>query len=298
MSTNFIQVLLTGLTMGSVYTLMGLGLFITFLTSRAMNFGQGDCLMIAAFVAMALGTHGMGPAPIILITLAAMVLIGVIIERVAIRPLERSERSGNAALSWVLTTMGSGMILQNVASVTWGKSSQYSPSLFSERGEQTLMIGGVGIFREELIVAAISMAVVLLFCWMLYRTRWGKATIAVSFDKSTAALLGIDVRTIIVSSYVIMALLAGIAGILIGPISNVQPHMGLLYVLKGFAVVCIGGFANPFGLLVAGLGFGAIEATSNYFDSTFGDLYPFIIVLVLLMLKPSGLFGEARADVR
>jgi branched-chain amino acid transport system permease protein len=95
-----------------------------------------------------------------------------------------------------------------------------------------------------------------------------------------------------------MALLAGIAGIMIGPISNVQPHMGLLYVLKGFAVVCIGGFSNPFGLLVAGLGFGAIEATSNYFDSTFGDLYPFIIVLVLLMFKPSGLFGEAKADVR
>ncbi|MGU3496771.1 branched-chain amino acid ABC transporter permease [Xanthobacteraceae bacterium A53D] len=298
MSINFIQVLLTGLTMGSVYTLMGLGLFITFLTSKALNFGQGDFLMIAAFIAMALGTYGMSPVLVILLTLAAMAVIGVALERVAIRPLERSEKSGNASLSWVLTTMGAGMILQNVASITWGKSSQYSPSLFSDRGDQTINIGGIGLFKEELIVAVVSLTVVAVFCWMLYRTRWGKATIAVSFDKTSAALFGINVRSIIVSSYVTMALLAGIAGILIGPISNVQPHMGLLYVLKGFAVVCIGGFANPLGLLVAGLGFGAVEAISNYFDSNFGDLYPFILVLVLLMIKPSGLFGEPKSDVR
>lgn len=298
MNTDYVQVLFTGLTMGGVYTLMGLALFITFLTSKTLNFGQGDFLMIAAFIAMALATRGLGAALVIPVTLVAMLALGVLLERVAIRPLEKRSQSTAGSLSWVLTTMGTGMILQNLASSIWGKSSQYSPSMFSERGKQAIDFFGVGIFREELIVSSISLAVVALFCWLLYRTRWGQDTTAVSFDKATAALLGINVRRVIVGSYVVMALLAGVAGILIGPISNVQPHMGLLYVLKGFAVVCIGGFVNPFGILVAGLLFGMAEATSNYVDSTFGDLYPFILVLVLLMIKPSGLFGEARTDVR
>jgi branched-chain amino acid transport system permease protein len=126
----------------------------------------------------------------------------------------------------------------------------------------------------------------------------GKEVTVVSFDRATAALLGINVRRVVAASYGIMAALAAICGILVAPITSVQAHMGLIFILKGFAVVCIGGFVNPVGILIAGLGFGLIEAFSNYFDSQFGDLYPFAIALVFLVVRPSGLFGEAKTDVR
>jgi branched-chain amino acid transport system permease protein len=95
-----------------------------------------------------------------------------------------------------------------------------------------------------------------------------------------------------------MAALAAISGIIAGPLTTVQAHMGLLFILKGFAVVCIGGFANPVGILIAGIGFGLVEAFSNYYNSQFGDLYPFAIALLFLIVRPSGIFGEARTDVR
>ena len=137
-----------------------------------------------------------------------------------------------------------------------------------------------------------------LLYWMLFRTRLGKAIAVVAFDKETAQLLGIDVRFVVVLSYALMGALAALCGILIGPMASAQAHMGLIYVLKGFAVVCIGGFANPIGILIAGIGYGVMEAFSNFFDSSFGDLYPVIFVLVLLVIKPSGLFGERKVDVR
>jgi branched-chain amino acid transport system permease protein len=134
--------------------------------------------------------------------------------------------------------------------------------------------------------------------WFLFRTRAGKEIAAVAFDKPTAALLGINVRRTVMISYIMMALLSAASGVLAGPITTVQAHMGILFILKGFAVVSIGGFVNPAGILIGGLGFGIMEGVSNYVDSQFGDLYPYIFVLVFLIARPSGLFSEARADVR
>lgn len=295
---DLFQVIVSGLAMGCVYTLMGNGLFMTFLTTRALNFGQGDFLMIGAFVGMTLAVKGL-PAPLVALgTLACIAGLGLVLERVAIRPLESGGGAAAGSLSWVLTTMGFGMILQNTATVIWGKSNQYSPHLLANGDQQVVTIFGARLFVEELAVAMISLVLFGLLYGMLFHTRWGRAIAAVSFDKPTASLLAIDVRRMVRLSYVVMAVLAGVAGLLVGPISSVQAHMGLLYVLKGFAVVSIGGFTHPVGILLAGLGFGVVESISNYIDSSFGDLYPFIAVLLLLVVKPSGLFGENRTDVR
>lgn len=297
-SNDLVQIVVSGLAMGSVYTLMGMGLFITFLTSRALNFGQGDFLMVATFVSMALALAGMPAIVGILVTLAGLAGLGAILERVAVRPLGQGGASGADGLGWVLTTMGVGMILQNIVTLVWGKSKFYSPPLFGKGDKQIVEILGAGVFVEEILVAGTCLVVVAVLLWILFRTRWGNAISAVAFDRDTASLLAIDVRKTVMLSYVIMAVLAAICGILVGPIVSAQAHMGLLYVLKGFAVVCIGGFANPLGILIAGLGFGLAEAFSNYFDSSLGDLYPFLLVLVFLVARPSGLFGESRADLR
>jgi branched-chain amino acid transport system permease protein len=296
--TNLFQILVSGVAMGAIYTLTAKGLFIAHLTTNRVNFGQGDFLMVAAFISMALLVAGLPVLAAIPVVLVALGLMGWGLERFAIRPLDRLGNRGGGAYSWILTTAGVALILQNVIELVWGRSAQYSPPLFSGRRDNVVSVLGVGFFIEEILVIVAAWAAVAGFYWLLFVSRWGKAVYAVAFNPDAAALLGIDVRRTIVLVFVLAALLAGISGILVGPLVTVQPHMGLIFTIKALAVASIGGFANPVGILVGGLLFGIAEAFSNFWDSQFGDLYPLLFVLALLVLRPSGLFGEARADVR
>jgi branched-chain amino acid transport system permease protein len=297
-TSDIAQVFVTGIAVGSIYSLMGMGLFITYLTTKAMNFGQGDFLMIAAFLSMSMAVAGVPAIAAIPAVFLVLVLLGVVLERVAIRPLSKSLAGSAGSFAWILTTLGFGMLLQNTATIVWGKSSFYSPPLFSSGEKKVINLLGAGLYLEEIVVAIVALLVLAALYWFLFRTRAGKEISAVAFDKATAALLGINVRRTVTHSYVMMALLAATSGVLAGPITTVQSHMGLLFILKGFAVVSIGGFVNPIGILIGGISFGIMEGVSNYFDSQFGDLYPYLIVLAFLIARPSGLFGEARADVR
>ena len=297
-AANFIQLLLSGLAMGAIYALTAKGLFIAHLATTRMNFGQGEFLMIAAYLSMALILAGV---PVLVSTIVVIVVLGLLgwaLERFALRPLDRFKSLAGGQYSWVLTTMGVALIIQNVATLVWGKSSQYSPPLFSESRSNVVKIFGVGVFVEELVVIVTALVVVAFFYWILFRTRQGRAIHAVAFNPEAAMLLGVDVRRTVTLVFVLAAVLAGISGILVGPIVTVQPHMGLVFTVKAFAVASLGGFTNPLGVLAGALIFGITESFSNYFNSKFGDLFPLLIVLVLLVLKPSGLFGEAKADVR
>jgi branched-chain amino acid transport system permease protein len=299
MSTaNLIQLLLTGLAMGSIYALTAKGLFIAHLATTRMNFGQGEFLMIAAYLSMALIVAGVPVLLSIPIVLVALGVLGWALERFAIRPLDRLRNMAGGQYSWVLTTLGVALILQNVATLTWGKSSQYSPPLFSSSRQNVVQIFGVGVFVEELLVIVAALLVVGLFYWVLFKTRQGRAIYAVAFNPEAASLLGINVRRTVSLVFIMAALLAGISGVLVGPIVTVQPHMGFVFTVKAFAVASLGGFSNPLGVLAGALIFGIAESFSNYWNSQFGDLYPLLIVMALLVVKPSGLFGEAAADVR
>jgi len=296
--TNFIQLLFSGLAMGAIYALTAKGLFIAHLATTRMNFGQGEFLMIAAYLSMALILAGVPVVVSTIVVIAVLGLLGWALERLALRPLDRFKSLAGGQYSWVLTTMGVALIIQNVATLVWGKSSQYSPPLFSESRSNVVKVFGVGVFVEELVVIVTALVVVAFFYWILFRTRQGRAIHAVAFNPEAATLLGVDVRRTVTLVFVLAAVLAGISGILVGPIVTVQPHMGLVFTVKAFAVASLGGFTNPLGVLAGALIFGITESFSNYFNSKFGDLFPLLIVLVLLVLKPSGLFGEAKADVR
>ncbi len=284
--------------MGAIYALTAMGLFVAHLATTRMNFGQGEFLMIAAYLSMALMLAGVPVLLSAVLVIAVLALLGWGLERFALRPLDRLKSLAGGEYSWVLTTMGVALIVQNVATLVWGKSSQYSPPLFSDSRSNVVKIFGVGVFVEELVVIVTALAVVLFFYWILFRTRQGRAIHAVAFNREAATLLGVDVRRTVVMVFVLAAVLAGISGILVGPIVTVQPHMGLVFTVKALAVASLGGFTNPLGVLVGALIFGVTESFSNYFNSKFGDLFPLLIVLVLLIVKPSGLFGEAKADVR
>jgi branched-chain amino acid transport system permease protein len=295
--TNLLQLLVSGIAMGAIYTLTAKGLFIAHLATHKLNFGQGDFLMVGSFLTMGMLLAGYSAVLAVIVVLIAMGLLGYILERVAIRPLDRAgDQTGG--YSWILTTAAIALILQNVVELVWGKSAQYSPALFSSKRDDVIQIFGVGIFAEEAAIIILAFLIVAAFYLFLFRSRWGKAVYAVAFNREAAALLGINVRGIVVLVFVLAALLAGISGILVGPLVSVNPHMGLVFTIKALAVASIGGFANPIGILAGGLLFGISEAFSNYWDSSFGDLYPLLVVLVLLAVKPAGLFGARVADVR
>lgn len=295
--TNFLQLLVSGIAMGAIYTLTAKGLFIAHLATHRLNFGQGDFMMVAAFLVMALLVAGVHPLLAVILVVLALSLMGYLLERIAIRPLDAlADRS--TPYAWVLTTAGIALILQNLVELVWGKSAQYAPPLFSSTRDSVVNVMGVGIFVEEIAIIIVAFFVVGALYWFLFASRWGKAVYAVAFNPEAANLMGVDVRGVIVLVFVIASVLAGTAGVLIGPLVSLHPHIGLVFTIKALAVASLGGFSNPIGILVGGLLFGVAEAFSNYYDSAFGDLYPLLFVLASLAIKPSGLFGERHADVR
>ena len=296
--SNLVQLVVSGMTMGALYTLVAKGLYITHLTTHRVNFGQGDFMMAAAFLAFA--TYGSGWSLLLAIpaVLLALALMGLLLERVAIRPLEGRRGDGIGAYGWILTTAGVALIVQNAAELAFGKSAQYSPPLFSAERNDVVQFLGARFFVEELLIIAVAIAVVLAFWVFMFRSRTGRAIRAVAFDPDAAMLLGIHTRAIKVGVWVLAALLAGVAGILLGPLMTINPNMGLVFTIKALIVAAIGGFSNPLGILIGGFAFGIAEALSNYIDSSFGDLYPLVLALIIIAIRPSGLFGERVVDVR
>lgn len=283
---SLVQVLVSGLAVGGIYVLVAQGFYITWRTSVTLNFGQGDFLMLGAFLALTLLRLGVPALLTAVLVAACLAVLGVIVERIAIRPVMKA---GHAALTWAFTTFGVAAIVQNVAISIWGNSSQNFPPLFGGRAE-LLRVGGVGVYSAELVIIALSTSIMLGYLWMLRRTLFGKALAAVAFSGDTASLLGINVRRMHMLSYVIASVLAGLCGLLVGPISVVHPFIGLNFALKGTAAAILGGFASPLGIWVGGLLLGVIELGSNLVSSQFGDLYPFVVIVLVLVLRPSGLF--------
>jgi branched-chain amino acid transport system permease protein len=294
---DLLQIVIGGIAMGAIYVLSAQGLLVTNVAAHQMNFGQGDFLMIAAFLAMTLLLAGVPTVLVLAIVAAALAVLGVVLERVALRPIAKRRTPGSAH-AWILTTMGFGLLLQNAAALIWGRSSHYSPPLFSAGRDSVVRIFGVSVFREEIAVIVAALVSVAAFYLLLMRSRLGKSIQVVAFDAATASLLGIDVRRTIIMAFVLASVLAAASGVLVGPLITVQPTMGLVLTIKALAVASIGGFANPLGILAGGLAFGVIEAVSNYVDSGFGDLYPLLLVIALLMVRPTGLLGPRRADAR
>jgi branched-chain amino acid transport system permease protein len=294
------QAVVSGLVYGSIYALIAQGYFVTFSTTETLNFAQGDFLMIGGMLAFTifgvLALSGVPPVVALLVGLAVIPLIlalmGMIVERVAVRPLRRA-----FSLGWILSTVGVAVILRNAAEVIWGREQKPVPSVF---GDNALRVSAgpiqFGILPQEvfiLVASTLTMTVVLLF---LKRSRLGKAMAAVAFNPGAAGLMGINVRFIVVLAYVISSVLAGLAGLLVAPVLFAYALVGVLPGLKAFAVAIIGGLGNPFGILVAGLLLGVIEFVVAIFNASLRDAVTFFLLIVILAWRPLGLFATPRAE--
>jgi branched-chain amino acid transport system permease protein len=283
------SLILGGISVGSVYALIALGLNLTFLTTRTLNFGQGSLMMLAAVSAVLLAGIG---ANLYVGLLGGIVLVGVVAaltESIAIRPIARV----GGSMGWVVTTLGVGIFLQGFVAKFFGSQALAFPSfLFSAR--DFVSIGGVRLSAQYLAIFVIALALVIAFELFLKRTAWGRALQAVALDPDLASVMGIPVRRVVMLSFVGSGVLAGVAGVLVAQITGtVDAAFGFNLLILGFVAAVLGGIGNTWGALFGGVFLGVIEKLVGGYVSTAAEQgIAFAMLMVALAVRPHGLLGE------
>jgi branched-chain amino acid transport system permease protein len=284
------QAVASGLSIGAIYALIAQGYYITFITTAALNFGQGEFLMIGALVGLTCHvTLGLPYAVAALGAIAVTGLMGVALERFAIRPLLRHALS----LSWVLSTVAVSIILKNLAVFLWGPQKLPFPSPL---GDKAVFLGAAGIFPQEILVIVVALGTMLGVQVFLKRATLGKALIAVAHNRNAAAVMGINVPVMVVFAFSLSSALAGLGGILIAPITFAEAYMGTVPGIKAFAAAIIGGLENPIGILIGGIAVGLLEQFFGLINSNLKEGITFFIILLILAARPTGLLGRKTIE--
>jgi branched-chain amino acid transport system permease protein len=280
------QLVLSGLALGCVYCLVALGYHITFVTSRTLNFAQGSAMMLGAVTCLILVVDLGWPMP--LAAFAAILTLGVfglVLEQLAVRPFVR-----RGSMAWVMSTLAVGIIAENLAQLVFGKVPRGLPS---ELAREPVTIAGAGIYPLELLIPVVVLAVAVGARIFYGGTMLGRALRATAYDREASLAVGINVDLMVGLSYALSSMLAAVGGVLIGPLIGVSSSMGFLIGLKAFAVAIVGGLEHPVGILIASLAFGVMEnLIGGSFGSSVKEIFGFGIVIVVLFVRPTGLFGR------
>jgi branched-chain amino acid transport system permease protein len=284
-----ISAIVTGLAVGSMYGLIALGFHVTYVVSNTVNFSQGSSMMLGAVLGYTFAVKLGWPMPLaVAMSLALCALFGLLVERALVRPFV--ERGSNG---WLMATVAGGIVLDNIVLFTFGKEPRAFPSFLAQR---PIELFGTGVFPLQLIIPLVGIGITIALQLAFHRTRLGKALLAVVQNKDAARLMGINVRLAIAFSFALSTVLAGLAGMLIAPLSSVHSDMGTLFGIKAFAVAILGGISSASGVMLAGLLYGLIEALVTAFaGSTYTQIVVFAIVILALAAMPNGLLGRAAA---
>jgi branched-chain amino acid transport system permease protein len=261
---------------------------------RLINFAHGDVYMVGAMVAyyaarawLPAGEPSAGAFfAVLLLSMASSGALGFTIERLAYRPLRRAPR-----LTALITAIGVSLLLENGGQLVFGPDPKFFPTLIATR--ELSPGSGIVVTNVELLILGISLTLMVGLQLFVYRTRTGTALRAVSYDAEAAALMGIDVDRVISLTFVVGSMLAGAAGVLVG-VSNpkIDPLMGIMPGLKAFVAAVVGGIGNIPGAMAGGILMGLSETlVVGYVSSTYRDAIAFVILIVVLLVRPSGLFG-------
>ncbi len=286
---ELLQFLFSGLTVGSIYALVGLGFTMIYNASHVINFAQGEFVMIGGMSTVFLVAAGVPLPAAILIAVVAAILTGFALEKLAV------EKARNASVvSLIIITIGASIFLRGVAQVVFDRDYH---SLRSFSGDEPIQIGGASLTPQSLWVMGVTLVIVLLLTWFYSRTLLGKAMLATSHNKLAAQLVGINTRTVLLLSFGLSAMLGAIGGILITPIALTSYGAGVMLGLKGFSAAILGGMGSGVGAVVGGLLLGIAEAlAAGYISSAYKDAVAFVIILIVLFFLPSGLFGRRATE--
>ena len=288
-----LQLLLAGVAQGCVYALVALGFVLIYKATETVNFAQGDLMMLGGFFALTASViMGWPYWATILFAVAAMAAVGMLIERIVLRPV-----LGQPAFTVVMLTIGVGYVLRGVVTMIpgWGTDTYTFPTPFADG---TFRVGEVIIAVQQVAVIVMTAALVSVLYVFFRFSKLGVAMQATSQNQLAAAYMGIPVRRVNMMIWGLSAGVAAFAGILLAPVTFVHSNMGFIG-LKAFPAAVVGGFGSVPGAIVGGLIIGLVEAfAGRYMPEGFKDVAAYVVVLAVLMIKPSGIFGEtARKKV-
>ncbi len=284
--SSAVQYLLSGLAIGAIYSLIGLGFSIMWSASRAANFAHGDVVMLGAVLAVVFVGMGYPLSMSIPLVIVVCVIYGVLVERYAVRPFAK-EATG---IGWMLSTIGIGIMLESYVTISFGSFAKPLPTPLIEK---PIAIMGAGIYPQELLIPIFAVAFLFGLEYFYRHTMVGRAIRAVAFNPMAAGLMGINVKRMTAISFGIAAALGGAAGILIAPIAQASSTMGLLLGLKGFAVAIIAGITQARGVVVMGLVYGVLEKfVEGYISTAAREAIGFAVIILLLFAFPQGIFGK------
>lgn len=284
---QFIQQLINGVSLGSIYALIALGYTMVYGIIKLINFAHGDIYMVGAYVGFfATTTFKLPFIPSLILAMAVAAAAGMIIEKAAYRPLRNAPK-----IAILITAIGVSLLLEYGGMLVVSPQPRTFPTVFST---SLYNIGGLIINSQQVVILAVSLILMVVLTYVVNRTKAGKAMRAVSFDTDAARLMGIDVDRTISFTFALGSALAAAAGVLVGVYYNsIDPLMGIMPGLKAFVAAVLGGIGVIPGAMLGGVLLGVIEAlVSGFISSTFRDAAAFAILIIILLFKPSGLLGK------
>ncbi len=287
---SFLNYLINGLSLGSVYAIIALGYTMVYGIAKMLNFAHGDIIMVGAYIIFnCMNGLGMPPLVAILAAMALCTVLGIVIEKVAYRPL----RNASSSLAVLITAIGVSYLLQNVALLIFGADTKSFSSVVSLEAIK-LFDGQLTITGEAIVTIVVCIVIMVGLTLFVNKTKAGQAMQAVSEDKGAAQLMGINVNGTIALTFAIGSALAAVAGALMcSAYPNLTPYSGTMPGIKAFVAAVFGGIGSIPGAMVGGLVIGVIEILGKaYISSQLADAIVFAILVVVLLVKPTGLLGK------
>lgn len=284
---TFVQQLINGLSLGSIYALIALGYTMVYGIIKLINFAHGDIYMVGAFVGYTMiNSFGMGFFPALVTAMALSALLGVLIERIAYKPLRNATR-----IAVLITAIGVSYLLQNGMLYFFGAEVRAFPQVLENK---LYSFGGIQVSQIQLMIFGTTFILMILLQFIVQKTKMGKAMRAVSTDASAAQLMGINVNNTISFTFFLGSSLAGAAGVLVGLYYNtIDPMMGVAPGLKAFVAAVLGGIGIIPGAMIGGLTIGIIETmVSAYGNSMIRDAVVYGILILILIIRPAGILGK------
>lgn len=286
---EFVQFLISGLTVGAVYALVALGFTLVYNASDVVNFAQGEFVMLGGMVTVFLTAAGV-PLPLAaVLAVCVSVVIGLLLYWLAIEPARDA-----SPVTLIIITIGASILLRGAAQIIFDKQFHKLPSI---SGDTPVHLLGAAIQPQSFWVLGGTAVIVILLYMFLERTVLGKAVLATAANRLAARLVGINTATVMALAFGGSAAIGAVAGILITPITLTSYDVGTMLALKGFAAAMLGGMGNPIGAVAGGLLLGLLEAFGvGYISSTYKDAFAFIVILLVLFAMPQGLFGRRTVE--
>ena len=289
----FISLVIAGASVGSVYALVAVGLNLTFWTTKTLHFGQGAVMMLSAMSTALLVRHGFSEIVSIVLALALVGLMGVVVERIAVRPALKTTGS----MGWVIATLGFGIVLQGMTARFFGSQAVAFPEVLF-KVQDAVVIGGQNVSMQYLAVFCISVLLIVVLETLTRRTVLGTAIQGIAQDIELAVVQGLPVNLIVSGSFVLSGILAGIAGILVAQIGGtVDPAFGFELVLSGFVAAVLGGMGSSAGALLGGIILGITgKLVGGYISTAAEHGIAFALLVLMLAIRPQGFFGRVEVN--